>query len=173
MRNIAFMTDNTDLGTFGRFTETPVVQAARLHHGRSEHTLNHPRQENVMRAWTRGCVLGLGLLALAGCSSSGTGSSKDLGKRPSHTPAPTLTTGAVFPEGSFLENLAVRRDGSILVTVLNRKEVWYVPARRAELPVKPMLVHKFAHMPMGIVEAEPDIFYSRAGQAAPVDSCVV
>ena len=121
-----------------------------------------------MRAWTCGCVLGLGLLALAGCSSSGTGSSKDMGKRPSHTPAPTLTSVAVFPENSFLENLAVRRNDSILVTVLNRKEVWYVPAPRAELPVKPMLVHKFAHMPMGIVETEPDIFYvSTVNQATP------
>jgi len=76
----------------------------------------------------------------------------------SHTPT-TLTTVAVFPEGSFLENLAVRRDGSILITVLNRKEVWYVPAPRAELPVEPMPVHKFAHMTMGIVETEPDTFY--------------
>ncbi|MBV8677881.1 MAG: hypothetical protein JO355_12035 [Planctomycetaceae bacterium] len=77
----------------------------------------------------------------------------------SHTPAATLTTVAVFPEGSFLENLAVRRDGSILITVLNRKEVWYLPAPRAELPVEPMPVHTFAHMTMGIVETEPDIFY--------------
>jgi len=74
-------------------------------------------------------------------------------------PAATLTTVALFPQGSFLENLAVRRDGSILVTVLNRKEVWYVPTPRAELPVEPMPVHKFAHMTMGIVETEPDIFY--------------
>jgi hypothetical protein len=111
----------------------------------------------AMRAWTCGCVLGL--LALAGCSSSGTGPSKEIGKRPSHSPTARLTTVAVFPEGTFLENLVVRRDGSILVTALNRKEVWYVPAPRTELPVKPVLVHKFAHLTMGIVETEPDIFY--------------
>lgn len=76
----------------------------------------------------------------------------------SHSSA-TLTNVAFFPEGSFLENLAVRCDGSILVTILNRKEVWYVPVPRAELSVEPMLVHKFPHMTMGIVETEPDIFY--------------
>lgn len=70
-----------------------------------------------------------------------------------------LTTVAAFPEGSFLENLAVRHDGSILITILNRKEVWYLPAPRDELPVEPMLVHKFPYMTMGIVETEPDIFY--------------
>jgi hypothetical protein len=32
-----------------------------------------------------------------------------------------LTTIAYFPEQFFLENLAVRADGSILVTVLNHK----------------------------------------------------
>jgi hypothetical protein len=120
--------------------------------------INRPRQENVMRAWTCGCVLGLGVLALAGCSSSGTGSDKDIGNRP-HTLAAILKVVAVFPKGTFLENLVVRRDGSILVTALNRKEVWYVPAPQAEPPVEPVLVLKFAHLTMGIVEAEPDVFY--------------
>jgi hypothetical protein len=70
-----------------------------------------------------------------------------------------MTTIAVFPEQFFLENIAVRGDGSILVTVLNRKELWYVPAPGSDLPVEPVLVHTFDNFAMGIVETEPDIFY--------------
>jgi sugar lactone lactonase YvrE len=66
---------------------------------------------------------------------------------------------ASFPEHFFLENLAVRADGSILVTVLNHKQLWYVPARNGSQPVTPVLVHTFDGFAMGIVETEPDIFY--------------
>jgi len=76
-----------------------------------------------------------------------------------HTPQAKLTTVACFPDHSFLENLAVRADGSILVTVLNRKELWCVPSPTADLPAQPVLMHTFAQSPMCIVEAEPDIFY--------------
>jgi hypothetical protein len=70
-----------------------------------------------------------------------------------------LTTVATFPEQFFLENIAIRGDGSMLVTVLNRKELWYVPAPGPDLPVDPVLVHTFDHLAMAIVETEPDIFY--------------
>ena len=70
-----------------------------------------------------------------------------------------LTTIAYFPEHFFLENLAVRADGSILITVLKHKQLWYVPAPHADLPVDPVAVHTFDALTMGIVEAEPDIFY--------------
>jgi hypothetical protein len=77
-----------------------------------------------------------------------------------------MTTVATFPEHFFLENLAVRADGSILVTVLNHKQLWYVPAPDGELPATPVLVHTFDHFAMGIVETEPDVFYvSSAGEA--------
>src|SRR5262249_38732421 len=39
-------------------------------------------------------------------------------------PTAQLTTVAQFPVGYFLENVAVRADGSMLVTVLNKKELW-------------------------------------------------
>jgi hypothetical protein len=71
-----------------------------------------------------------------------------------------LISVASFPEQFFIENMTVRQDGSILVTVLNRKELWYVPAPGAELPVQPVLVYTFDDTPMGVVEAEPDIFYA-------------
>jgi hypothetical protein len=66
---------------------------------------------------------------------------------------------ASFPPHFFLENLAVRADGSILVTVLNQKQLWYVPAPNGSQPVTPVLVHTFDGFAMGIVETEPDIFY--------------
>jgi hypothetical protein len=66
---------------------------------------------------------------------------------------------ASFPPHFFLENLAVRADGSILVTVLNRKQLWYVPAPSGGQPVNPTPVHTFDGFAMGIVETEPDIFY--------------
>jgi hypothetical protein len=73
---------------------------------------------------------------------------------------------ASFPRHFFLENLAVRADGSILVTVLNRKQLWYVPAPDGGPPVTPVLVHTFDGFAMGIVETEPDIFYvGTAGHA--------
>ena len=72
---------------------------------------------------------------------------------------PTLTTVASFPESYFLENLAVRSDDSILVTVLNERELWYLPPTTAQKPVEPTLVHTFDHLALGIVEAETDVFY--------------
>jgi len=70
-----------------------------------------------------------------------------------------LTTIASFPDHYFLENLAVRSDGSILVTAINRNELWYLPSPNANVPVHPVLIHTFALPPTSIVEAEPDIFY--------------
>ena len=69
-----------------------------------------------------------------------------------------LTTVATFPPRYFLENLAVREDNSILITVLNTKELWYVPAAGAGLPVTPVRLHTFQQSPMGIVEVERDVF---------------
>jgi sugar lactone lactonase YvrE len=66
---------------------------------------------------------------------------------------------ASFPPHFFLENLAVRANGSILVTVLNHKQLWYVPAPNGGPPVTPVLVHTLDGFAMGIVETEPDIFY--------------
>ena len=42
-------------------------------------------------------------------------------------PSVALTPVAYFPEGYFLENLAVRADGSVLVTTVTHQELWYVP----------------------------------------------
>ena len=73
-------------------------------------------------------------------------------------PAVTLTPVAHFPEKYFLENLAVRADGSVLITAVLQKELWYVSASESGAEVTPVLVHTFDHPVMGIAEAEPDVF---------------
>jgi hypothetical protein len=77
----------------------------------------------------------------------------------SAVPQVRLTTVAAFPKNYFLENLAVRADNSVLVTVLNHKELWYVPPSSDRAEVDPQLLFTFPHLAMGIVEVEPDIFY--------------
>ena len=73
-----------------------------------------------------------------------------------------LSAVATFPKNYFLENLAVRSDNSILVTVLNHNELWFVPSSNDEQPVEPELLFTFSHPAMGIVEVEPDVFYIAA-----------
>lgn len=75
-------------------------------------------------------------------------------------PVPTvsLTPVAYFPQKYFLENLAVRRDGSVLVTAVLQKELWCVPGPEPRVEAPPVLVHRFEHLVSGIVEVEPDVF---------------
>ena len=75
------------------------------------------------------------------------------------SPHMKLSTVATFPTNYFLENLAVRSDNSVLVTVLNHQELWYVPPSNDEQSVEPQLLFTFSHPAMGIVEVEPDVFY--------------
>jgi hypothetical protein len=72
-------------------------------------------------------------------------------------PEVTVTPVAYFPEKYFLENLAVRADGSVLITAVLQKELWYVPAPARTL-TDPVLVHRFDHPITGIAEAEPGVF---------------
>ncbi|WP_428338457.1 hypothetical protein [Mycobacterium sp.] len=75
-------------------------------------------------------------------------------------PLPTvaLTPVAQFPKGYFLENLAVRQDGSVLITAVLQKELWLVPGPDLTAEVEPILVHAFDHLTTGIAEVEPDVF---------------
>jgi hypothetical protein len=73
-------------------------------------------------------------------------------------PGVTLTPVAYFPEKYFLENLAVRADGSVLITAVLQKELWCVPGPEPRADVRPVLVHTFEHMISGIAEVEPDVF---------------
>src|SRR5271166_5904504 len=76
-----------------------------------------------------------------------------------NTPQAKLTTIAFFQPNYFLENMAVRADRSILVTVANRNELWYIPPPDTNVPVDPVLLSTFSQSAMGIVEVAPDIFY--------------
>jgi len=75
-------------------------------------------------------------------------------------PLPTVTMSPVayFPQQYFLENLAVRADGSILITAVLQKELWYVPPATPGAVVVPVLVHTFEHPVTGIAEVTPDVF---------------
>lgn len=73
-------------------------------------------------------------------------------------PSVTLTPVAYFPKNYFLENLAVRTDGSTLITAVLQKELWYVPPAHLGSTVGPVLVHRFDHPVTGIVEIAPDVF---------------
>jgi hypothetical protein len=73
-------------------------------------------------------------------------------------PAVTLTPVAYFPEKYFLENLAVRADGSVLITAVLQKELWCVPGPEPRAAVGPVLVHAFEHLVTGIAEVEPEVF---------------
>jgi hypothetical protein len=70
-----------------------------------------------------------------------------------------LTTVATFPANYFLENLVVRSDNSILLTALNHRELWYVRPSNGDSTVQPLLLFTFSQLAMGIVEAEPNVFY--------------
>jgi hypothetical protein len=73
-------------------------------------------------------------------------------------PEVTLTPVAYFPEKYFLENLVVRADGSVLITAVLQKQLWYLPGPAPRTLTDPVLVHAFDHPVTGIVEVEPDMF---------------
>lgn len=83
----------------------------------------------------------------------------------SHNKAPQarVTTTATFPEGYFLENLAVRADNSILITAVNKKELWYVPPVVNGREVTPVCIHPLDTLPTGLAEIAPDVFLMLAG----------
>lgn len=72
-------------------------------------------------------------------------------------PEVSVTPVAYFPEKYFLENLAVRADGSVLITAVLQKELWYVPGPARTL-IDPVLVHRFDHPVTGLAEVEPGVF---------------
>jgi hypothetical protein len=73
-------------------------------------------------------------------------------------PQAKLAVVAEFPQHYFLENMAIRADGSMLITVQNRKELWFVPAPGDAGPVKPVLLQTFDFNTAFIVEWERDRF---------------
>ena len=91
--------------------------------------------------------------------------SSSVGGVTSHNQAPQaqLTTVAEFPQNYFLESIAVRADGSVLVTAVNHKELWYVPPPSAKGPVQPLRIQTFDLPTLGLAEVGPDVFLMLAG----------
>ena len=79
-------------------------------------------------------------------------------------PQVKLTMIAEFPQGFMLENIAVRSDNSMLVTVPSHRELWFVPSPTTVIPVEPLKLSTFATLPTGIVETAPDVFYISTGK---------
>jgi len=52
-------------------------------------------------------------------------------------PTTKMSVVAQFPEHYFVENLAVRADNSLLVTVGNRNELYYIPTPRSTGLIEP------------------------------------
>lgn len=82
-------------------------------------------------------------------------------------PPPEATTVRRFPDGTALENLAVRNDGTILMTSLYTREIFYVD------PQNPANVYSIASFPPGdtftsIAEHGNDIFYVVSTSFQPV-----
>jgi hypothetical protein len=73
-------------------------------------------------------------------------------------PHTRLTIAAPFPAHFFLENIAVRQDNSMLITVVQPKELYYLPPPHPDEEVEPVLLHTFDELTTGIAELEPDVF---------------
>ena len=69
-----------------------------------------------------------------------------------------LSVAAQFPVHFFLENIAVRHDNSMLITVVTPKELYFLPPPRTDAEVEPVLLHTFDELATGIAELEPDLF---------------
>lgn len=88
-----------------------------------------------------------------------------------HAPLAALTVVAEFPKQYFLENIVVRADGSFLIHVANKKELWYVPSPGGGTQVKPVHLHTYAENAAGIVELEPDVFALLTGNVYTTHEC--
>jgi hypothetical protein len=77
---------------------------------------------------------------------------------PQAEPRARLSIAAQFPAHFFLENIALRHDNSMLITVVTRNELHYLPRPNAGKPVEPVLLHTFGEMVTGIAELESDVF---------------
>lgn len=66
-----------------------------------------------------------------------------------------------FPPMYFVENIAIRSSGEILVTVHNRSELIYINPNASQQ--KRIVVHTFPANASGIVEVNQDVFYVSVG----------
>ncbi|MCJ1377325.1 hypothetical protein MMC17_000419 [Xylographa soralifera] len=81
-----------------------------------------------------------------------------------------LTTVHSFPTNTFVENIAVRRSGEILVTVHNTSELIEISP---EPPYPAKVVHHFPANLFGIVEVGDDVFYISTGTIGATGSFAI
>ena len=72
-----------------------------------------------------------------------------------------VTTLATLPQNTFLENLILRPDSSLLLTSITPPNLYLVPSTTS--PSIPVLLHKFATAVTGIVSIAPDVFIISTG----------
>src|ERR1700740_1314004 len=70
-----------------------------------------------------------------------------------------LIAAAKFPPQYFLESLAVRKENSLLISVMNHRELWYMPPWNGTDLSDPLLLYTFPQLTMGITEGLGDVFY--------------
>jgi hypothetical protein len=81
-----------------------------------------------------------------------------------------VATVHAFPVNSFIENIAVRRTGQLLLTVHNKGELIQLDPNSDLLP---STVHIFPTGVSGIVEVEDDVFYVSCGTVGEKGSWAV
>jgi hypothetical protein len=79
-----------------------------------------------------------------------------------------LSTLHAFPVNYFIENIAVRASGELLLNVHNIESLYLLNPSSPE----PVLLYKFKTGVCGIVEVEDDIFYISSGTIGSTDWCI-
>jgi hypothetical protein len=104
------------------------------------------------------CLLSLTLAALLSCVANALATGIGLGPRSEENSGADLFTVYQFPNTTWLENIAVRSNGHIIVNLLDRPEMYQVnPFTR---PATASLIHRFESYAglLGVAEITPDIF---------------
>ena len=86
-------------------------------------------------------------------------------------PSTKVTTLATLPQNTFLENLVLRPDASLLLTSITPPHLYLVPSTTAEST--PKLLHKFANAVTGIVSIAPDVYIISTGIHGTPDTSVL
>ncbi|CAG8910151.1 unnamed protein product [Penicillium egyptiacum] len=65
-----------------------------------------------------------------------------------------------FPNATWVENIAVRPNGNLLVTLVNTPELWEIDPSEPSEPSRAHFIHHFsdAEMATGIAELTPDVY---------------
>ncbi|BCS23571.1 uncharacterized protein APUU_40015S [Aspergillus puulaauensis] len=74
--------------------------------------------------------------------------------------APSLHEVYQFPNATWVENIAVRPNGNLLVTLVNTPELWEIDPSVPHKASRARFIHQFsnAEMATGIAELNPDVY---------------